>query len=123
MKASRILTALLILLAGGSALYLLLGGGQGGAATAVITSGEREIDEIDLNQADEPYTLRVETEAGGYNLIEVEHGRIRVAEADCPDQVCVRQGWIADGAVPIVCLPNQLIIQITEEGDVDGLAG
>jgi len=41
---------------------------------------------------------------------------VRVAQADCPDQVCVHQGWIADGRVPIVCLPNQLIVQIEEGG-------
>ena len=46
-------------------------------------------------------------------------GRIRVESADCPDQVCVDQGWISDGTVPVVCLPNRLVIQI--EGGGDGL--
>ena len=33
--------------------------------------------------------------------------------ADCPDQVCVHQGWISDSTVPIVCLPHQVIIEVT----------
>ena len=47
----------------------------------------------------------------------VEGGRVRVSQADCPDQVCVNQGWISDGTVPIVCLPNQLIVQIEGGGN------
>ena len=45
--------------------------------------------------------------------MEAAPGRIRVASANCPDQVCVRQGWISDASVPIVCLPHQVIIQVT----------
>ena len=61
---------------------------------------------------------------GGYNLIEVERGRIRVAEADCPDQVCVRQGWISNSVVPIACLPHKLVVQLeSASGGVDGATG
>ena len=60
----------------------------------------------------------------GYNVIEVERGRIRVAEADCPDQVCVRQGWISNSVVPIACLPHRLVIQLDSDGGgVDGMTG
>ena len=72
---------------------------------------------IDLNAVEEPYTFPV-TGKRCTNVVEVEQGRIRVREADCPDQVCVRQSWIADSATPVVCLPNGLVIEITgtEEG-------
>ena len=80
---------------------------------------------IDLSQVTEAETFVVEGPAGT-NTIEVEPGRIRVAHADCPDQVCVRQGWISDGVAPIVCLPNELVIQL-EGGDnelqLDGVSG
>ena len=49
----------------------------------------------------------------------VEPGRIRVESADCPDKVCVNQGYISDGTVPIACLPHKLIIRI--EGGDSGL--
>ena len=64
------------------------------------------------------------TGPAGSNTVTAERGRICVSHADCPDQVCVRQGWISTGAVPIVCLPNRLIIQIQGGGDaLDAAAG
>ena len=54
----------------------------------------------------------------------MEPGRIRVSAADCPDQVCVEQGYISDGTVPIVCLPHGLVIEIVGgEEPLDGAAG
>lgn len=78
---------------------------------------------IDLSQVEEGYTFQVDGPSGA-NVVEVEPGRIRVQSADCPDQVCVHQGWISDGAVPIVCLPNRLVIRLTSESDqeIDGVA-
>ena len=64
------------------------------------------------------YKRQVEFQ-GRTNTITAQPGRIRVESADCPDQVCVDQGWISDGTVPVVCLPNRLVIQI--EGGGDGL--
>ena len=55
-------------------------------------------------------SFMVEGESG-YNVIEVEDGRVRVSDADCPNGYCVRQGWVTGGAVPIVCLPNRLLIR------------
>jgi hypothetical protein len=47
-----------------------------------------------------------------YNLIMAENGRIRVAEADCPDQICVRTGWISVAPQQIVCLPYRVVIKL-----------
>ena len=73
---------------------------------------------------DKPFFFTVEGPAGLTNTILVEPGRIRVSEADCPDQICVHQGFISDGTTPIVCLPNKLIIQIIGGGEaLDAAAG
>ena len=61
---------------------------------------------------DTPTQLTVDAPNGGSNTITVENGAVCVSHASCPDQVCVGQGWVNSGAVPIVCLPNQLVIQI-----------
>lgn len=48
--------------------------------------------------------------------------RVRVIEADCPDQIDVKQGYISRVGEIIVCLPNKLIIEIkglAEEDDID----
>ncbi len=72
-------------------------------------------------EEEEDRVIRVEY-AGRYNLIEVKEGRIRVLEADCPDQICVEMGWL-DSAAPIVCLPNRLVIQYRDsKGNLDAVA-
>ena len=111
-----VLFSALVVLGGGA--FLLLRGADTGARTARISLDGEVYEEIDLNAVAMPYDIRIETELG-YNIVHVEHGAISVSEADCPDQVCVDQGWISDGTVPVVCLPNRLVIQI--EGGGDGL--
>lgn len=69
------------------------------------------IDKISLDTVSAPYTFTVESDNGAYNVIRVEQGRICVSDASCPDHVCVNSGWLSGGAIPIVCLPNELVIQ------------
>ena len=83
-----------------------------GGSVAEITVDGQVVERIDLDRVTEGYTFTVEDEWGS-NTIQVEPGRIRVLEADCPDQVCVRQGWISDEVTPIVCLPHRLVIQVS----------
>ena len=97
--------------------------GGTGAATAFIYRDGECIRTIALDDVNKPFSFTVEWE-DGCNVIEVERGRIRVAEADCPDQVCVRQGWISNSVVPIACLPHRLVIWLeSADSGVDGVAG
>ena len=69
-------------------------------------------------------TIPVETQYG-YNLIELGDGMVRVIEADCPDQLDVKQGYISKVGEVIVCLPNRLVIEIKgidDEVDVDHIS-
>ena len=50
------------------------------------------------------------------NLIKVEGGKVSVAEADCPDRICVLNGAVDSGE--IICMPHGLTIKI-----VGGLEG
>ena len=84
---------------------------SGGTRVQIIQDGT-VLREIDLSRVKEPYSFTVEAPDGGYNRVEVEPGRIRVVEADCPDGICISQGWLSDQTVPIVCLPHRLIIKI-----------
>ena len=60
---------------------------------------------------------------GSSNTIEIRDGRIRVLEAECPDKVCVRTGWLSSSAIPIVCLPNHLEISFASgNDDIDTVA-
>ena len=87
-------------------------GVQRGTMAAVYVDGEL-YDRIDLSAAVVPYEITVTTEYG-YNTLRVSHGSIQVAESDCSEQVCVNQGPIKDGLLPIVCLPHHLVIQIED---------
>ncbi|KPU27846.1 hypothetical protein TR13x_00345 [Caloranaerobacter sp. TR13] len=51
----------------------------------------------------------------GYNKIEIGEGKVRVIDADCPDKLDVKQGWISKPGEIIVCLPNKLTIEIVGE--------
>lgn len=59
------------------------------------------------------------------NVIEVDGLRMRVAQADCHDHVCVNSGWIERTGQIAVCLPNKMEIKITggQASDVDAIVG
>ena len=51
-------------------------------------------------------------EEGFANVIVVENGRVCVKDANCPDKVCVRTGWIEYEGESIVCLPHKLVVTV-----------
>ena len=57
----------------------------------------------------------------GFNLIEIGDERVRVIEADCPDKLDVKQGYISQPNQLIVCLPNRLVIEIKGLEETDTL--
>ncbi|MDU5335191.1 NusG domain II-containing protein [Enterococcus sp.] len=79
---------------------------------AVLSVDGQEIKSFDLSDQSQSYTYRYEDKDGDYNLIEVKGDRIRIKEADCGDQICVRRGWIDQSGETIVCLPHKLVIEI-----------
>ena len=89
-----------------------------GGVVAVYHHGEL-VKKIHLDTVTTPYTFVVGDEER-YNEITVERGRICVSEASCPDHVCINTGWLSDGTIPIVCLPNELVIQVEGTSNVDG---
>lgn len=114
-----ILIAVLIALGGALLLWLGLTRQAGGVAQVRI-DGETVM-ELPLSQ-----DARVELgEPGRGNLLIIEDGTARVERADCPDQVCVRQGAVRYNGESIVCLPHKLIVSIEGGGSngVDGSTG
>ncbi len=64
----------------------------------------------------ENQTIRIEDKNGGYNIVEISDGQIRISDADCPDRTCVNTGFLS-GDIPIVCLPHKLIIRYSYENE------
>lgn len=86
-------------------------GSAADARTAVIQDADGNTFTMPLSQDD---VLTVASSAGT-NVIEVQAGKVRVSEADCPNQDCVDQGWISNAGQQIVCLPHKLVVNITDE--------
>lgn len=52
---------------------------------------------------------------GGKNIVETKNGAVSVAEADCPDKICVRRGAIRHVGEAIACVPHKVLIEIAED--------
>ena len=65
--------------------------------------------------------------AGGLVLAYTPDKGFHVESASCPDQICVRSGFISRAGQSIVCVPNEVVISLGsgtgEEGGggLDGL--
>lgn len=105
--AVLVITALA--LAAAAAAYVL--GNAVDARTAVIQDADGNTFVMPLSKDD---VLTVASSAGT-NVVEVQSGKVRVSEADCPNQDCVDQGWISNAGQQIVCLPHKLVVNITDE--------
>ncbi len=113
----RKITAILIglflsLVTAACALYLLSVRTASSGCIAEIYQNGRLIRTIALYQVQEPYTIEIHGEGGCVNRIEVRPGSIGVTWADCPDRLCVRQGFVRSPAIPVTCLPNKLVITL-----------
>ena len=54
---------------------------------------------------------------GGSNVLEIKNGRARMTEADCPDAICIKRGWIRRMGESITCLPNRLVVEVVKDND------
>jgi len=78
------------------------------------------VEVVDLSNT-EPQRVLVKR-GNSANIVEVEYGRVRMYNANCHDQTCVRQGWVSGGLMPIVCLPNRVVIVFdTVDNDIDAV--
>ncbi|MCH5186776.1 MAG: NusG domain II-containing protein [Oscillospiraceae bacterium] len=96
--------------------YFVAPGGK-----AVIKQNGEIIRELSLS---EDYEITVKSDDGGYNRVRVKDGSIAVVDADCPDRLCVNQGYISSGELPVVCLPHKLSIEVmSNDNEVDSVTG
>lgn len=89
-----------------------LGSGRKQASAVVIEQDGREIMRLPL----EENRVKIPCE-NGYNVITVSEHGVWMEEADCPDQICVRQGEISRSMESIICLPHKLTVRLVVEGD------
>lgn len=54
--------------------------------------------------------------------VSVKNGKIAITQSDCPDKVCIKTGEISKKGETIVCVPNEIVITIEGEQEVDTIA-
>lgn len=107
-----LLTAFLILVTASCLAYLLMTQNRAQSCVADIYQNGQLLMSIPLDEVQTPYTLDIVGEGGSLNCIEVRPGSIGMVSADCPDLLCVKQGFVHSPTIPITCLPNRLVIQL-----------
>lgn len=90
----------------------MLIGGPGARTVALVHDGDGGEHVLPLGKDAE---LEVATSLGT-NVIVVENGTVRMAEADCPHGDCLRQRAISQPGEQIICLPHELWIEILGDG-------
>ena len=59
---------------------------------------------------------KIITILGDRMQLEVRGGSVRVLNSDCPHHICKNMGWIKYNGETIVCVPNQVLIEIKSKG-------
>ena len=124
-KIALIVSVVIILLFTGSLLAIYFMNLNDNSFTyANIYQNNRLIKTINLSEVTEPYTFTVYYDDDDYNVIQVRNGSIGIIEASCPDGLCKNMGFISGSSLPITCLPNHLVIELSDEsgGQYDGIA-
>ena len=87
---------------------------KSGDTVTIMVNGE-------LYQTAELYT-DAEISVNGTNTVVIHDGEVYMESADCPDQLCVKQGKIHDAGRDIVCLPNRVVVSVSKESTVDAIS-
>ena len=103
-KWDILLVAGLLLLSG--ILFLIFSFGQEQGAGVRICVDGAEVASYSLEQ-EGTYSLN-----GGSNILVIADGAAWISEADCPDDLCVKQGKVRSGGQCITCLPNKLTVTV-----------
>lgn len=105
-KADFILALLLVLLCGGTAFWAAHTGTSGDQVA--ITVGGKLYGTYSLSQ-DQTITIK---QHGHLNVVSIHGGQVSMTHANCRNQLCVKEGAISRSNQTIVCLPNQVLVEI-----------
>ncbi len=66
---------------------------------------------IPLEDDSKVETFNINTDLG-INIVKIDNGRVGIVDADCPDELCIKDGFISQPGEMLVCLPNKLVLEI-----------
>ncbi|MEG0095444.1 MAG: NusG domain II-containing protein [Erysipelotrichaceae bacterium] len=81
---------------------------EGKTKQAVVSYKDSEILRIDMLKND---VYKVKGSLGPVS-IEVKDKAVRVEKENSPYHLCSIQGWVKESNRPIICLPNDIVVQI-----------
>ena len=93
--------------------------GASPGAGAVVTTPQGE-EYVDLSR-DKTWTVTGRDAVTV--IVQVEDGRIRFQASGCPDQICVKSGWLSEAGQTAACVPAGVSIRVTGNASVDMIAG
>ncbi len=112
----KLLIAAVIIFSVCGFIYLALNPAAPGT-TVYIEKNGKLYETLSLNQDKK---VMVHVSEDDYNIVEVKNGKARISKTNCPDKVCIKQGWINKTGESIVCLPHKVVVRIPGEmQDVD----
>lgn len=82
---------------------------------ANVFVGQEQVLTIPLSEL----TTTTQYEVMGVNgpvLIEAQYNQVRVLQERSPKHLCSIQGWAKNTFLPIVCLPNQVVVELVAKG-------
>lgn len=89
-------------------LFFYTAAGNEGAVAVVTIAGEY----YGTYSLKEDRIIEIRQEDVVTNVLEIRDGKADVIQAECPDHLCVHQRAISKENETIVCLPNQVVIEI-----------
>ncbi len=104
-KGDIVIIVLVLLFAG--VVCLFIQGKEDGEYIRITAHGETDIFSIS-----EDRTIEQKTGKGGYNTIVIKDNEVYMENASCPDQICVHHKAVSKNGESIICLPNEVYIEI-----------
>lgn len=93
-----------------SSVYMLINQSMKQSLILRITKDDVVLHEFKLSDSYEN-VIRIEDD-GEINVVHISNGEVWIEEANCFNQVCVKEKPIDAAGEAIVCLPHKLIIEI-----------
>ena len=70
-------------------------------------------------EEDEKQEFVVKGENGEKNVVVIEKGLAFIESANCEDKLCVKKGGIENVGESIVCLPNDVVVEVCEDNSIE----
>jgi len=124
-----IMSAILVLTLFVSVIFIIKGTGKNDAYITIRSGGEvvwtgslngisgkTVLTVIPASGDEKPAVIEgIDTSYEHYNVISITPDGVSVTESDCKNRICIHQGVMTSGDLPIACLPNKLLITISSD--------